>query len=48
MFGIFLQVSVWGSILAIPVFAYEMSLAIWLIAKGFNSTQLADSNIKPN
>ncbi|MDI5950373.1 DUF4386 domain-containing protein [Flavobacterium yafengii] len=43
MFGVFLQVSVWGAILAIPVFAYEMSLAIWLIAKGFNSTQLANS-----
>jgi hypothetical protein len=43
MFGVFLQVSVWGAILAIPVFAYEMSLAIWLIVKGFNSTQLANS-----
>ncbi|MEI8204237.1 MAG: DUF4386 domain-containing protein [Bacteroidota bacterium] len=38
MFGVFLQVSVWGVILAIPVFAYEMSLAVWLIAKGFNSS----------
>ncbi|KAB1157979.1 DUF4386 domain-containing protein [Flavobacterium luteum] len=39
MFGVFLQVSVWGTILAIPVFAYEMTLAIWLITKGFYSTQ---------
>jgi hypothetical protein len=38
MFGVFLQVSVWGAILAIPVFAYEMSLAVWLIVKGFNSS----------
>jgi hypothetical protein len=38
MFGIFLQVSGWGVILAIPVFIYEMSLAVWLIVKGFNSS----------
>ena len=38
MFGTFLQVSTWGAILAIPVFAYEMSLAVWLIVKGFNSS----------
>lgn len=48
MFGVFLQVSVWGNILAVPVFAYEMSLAIWLIAKGFNSNQLTNSNEKLN
>jgi len=38
MFGVFLQVSLWGAIFAIPVFAYEMSLAVWLIVKGFNSS----------
>ena len=38
MFGVILQVSVWGAILAIPVFAYEMSLAVRLIVKGFNSS----------
>jgi len=38
MFGVFLQVSLWGAILAIPVFVYEMSLAVRLIAKGFNSS----------
>ncbi len=43
MFGVFLQVSVWGAILAIPVFAYEMSLAVWLIAKGFNSSAVYSS-----
>jgi hypothetical protein len=36
MFGLFLQTSVPGIILSLPVFAYEMSLAIWLIVKGFN------------
>lgn len=38
MFGVFLQISIWGASLAIPVFAYEMTLAVWLIVKGFNST----------
>ena len=43
MFGIFLQVSTWGAILSIPVFAYEMSLAVWLIVKGFNSSVVYSS-----
>jgi hypothetical protein len=38
MFGVFPQISVWGGILAIPVFLYEMTLAVWLIGKGFNSS----------
>ena len=38
MFGIFPQISAWGALLAIPVFAYEMTLAVWLIGKGFNSS----------
>ena len=45
MFGIFLQVSAWGAILAIPVFAYEMSLAVRLIVKGFNSSLVYSSLI---
>jgi hypothetical protein len=43
MFGVFLQVSLWGAILAIPVFSYEMSLAVWLIVKGFNSSVVYSS-----
>lgn len=43
MFGVFLQVSVWGAILSIPVFAYEMSLAVWLIVKGFKSSVVYSS-----
>jgi hypothetical protein len=34
--GLFDQISVWGILLAIPVFVYEMSLALWLVWKGFN------------
>jgi hypothetical protein len=41
LFGLYAQVSVWGSIAAIPVFAWEMSLAVWLIAKGFNPSAIA-------
>ncbi len=41
MFGVFPQLSVWGAILAIPVAANEMILAVWLIVKGFNQTALA-------
>jgi uncharacterized membrane protein len=44
MFGVFPQLSVWGAILAIPVFAYEMSLAVWLIVKGFNLYVIATDN----
>ncbi len=40
MFGIFIQISVIGALFAIPVFLYEMSLAIWLIINGFNLTFL--------
>jgi hypothetical protein len=34
--GLFDQISVLGALLAIPVFVYEMSLAVWLVRKGFN------------
>jgi hypothetical protein len=36
MFGVILQISLWGAILALPVAVYEMTLAVWLIVKGFN------------
>ncbi len=35
LFGLFQQVSVWGAIAAIPVTAWELSLAVWMIVKGF-------------
>jgi hypothetical protein len=40
MFGLYQQISVWGSIGALPVFAWEMSLAVWLIVKGFRPFEL--------
>jgi hypothetical protein len=42
MLGIFLQISFFGAMMAAPVFVYEVSLAIWLLAKGFNSPLIAD------
>ncbi|MET9680479.1 DUF4386 domain-containing protein [Streptomyces coeruleorubidus] len=44
MFGLYEQVSVAGSIAAIPVFAWEVSLAVWLIAKGFEPAALLREN----
>lgn len=46
LFGLFLQLSVWGALFALPVFCYEMSLAIWLIIKGFNSEEIDSSKTK--
>lgn len=40
MFGLFPQLSFWGTIFALPVFANEMILAVWLIVKGFNESAL--------
>lgn len=34
IFGLYEQISVWGIVCAIPVFFFEMSLALWLIFKG--------------
>ncbi|MEV6393803.1 DUF4386 domain-containing protein [Streptomyces sp. NPDC051907] len=41
MFGLYEQVSVPGSIAAVPVFAWEATLAIRLIAKGFDPSPTA-------
>jgi hypothetical protein len=38
LFGIYDQVSTLGAIAAIPVFVWEMTLAVWLIVKGFDSS----------
>ncbi len=40
MFGLFQQVSAWGAIAAIPVTAWELSLAVWLIVKGFKASPI--------
>ena len=41
MFGIYEQISVWAASAAFPVFAWELTLAGWLIAKGFKVQAIA-------
>ncbi|MDT3425305.1 hypothetical protein J2Z22_000821 [Paenibacillus forsythiae] len=43
MFGVIDQISAWGGILALPIFANEMTLAVWLIMKGFNVSAVPSS-----
>jgi len=46
MFGVILPISVWVAILAIPVAFYEMTLAVWLIVKGFNLSAIASQSAR--
>ncbi len=46
LFGVILQVSTWGAVLALPVGLYEISLAIYLIVKGFKSTAFTSESVK--
>jgi len=46
MFGVFPQISFWGAVLAVPVAANEMILAVWLIVKGFNENAIASLSAK--
>jgi hypothetical protein len=41
LFGVVPQASPWGFLLALPIFAYEMTLATWLIVRGFNARAVA-------
>jgi hypothetical protein len=46
MFGIYEQLPLWTGILVVPIFAWEVTLALWLIAKGFRSTAAASEPAK--
>ncbi|PNI08591.1 DUF4386 domain-containing protein [Arthrobacter sp. AFG7.2] len=43
MFGLYGQMSTIGLVVALPVFAWEVSLAVWLIAKGFRPVPILSS-----
>ena len=46
LFGLYPQYSVMPAVAALPEFAWELSLAIYLIAKGFNPTATASGSAK--
>ena len=46
LFGVYDQVSTWGLVTALPVFAWEMTLAAWLIVRGFDKRQLRSSQTR--
>ena len=41
LFGFYEQLSVWGGIMVVPEFIWELSLGIWLIVKGFKPSPIA-------
>lgn len=43
LFGLYEQISALGALAGLPVFAWEMSLAVWLIVKGFRPAATASS-----
>jgi hypothetical protein len=45
--GAYPQVSLAGSLPAVPVAVWEMSLAVWMIAKGFRSPVSAPLSVSP-
>ena len=48
LFGVFEPGSVLGSIMVAPKFVWELSLGIWLIVKGFNTSALASLSTNPD
>jgi Domain of unknown function (DUF4386) len=46
LFGLYPQYSAVPAVAALPEFAWELSLAIWLIVKGFNSPGIASGSAK--
>jgi hypothetical protein len=48
LFGLYAQVSAVGTIAAVPVFGWEVALAVRLIAKGFDPTSTEASRRRPD
>jgi hypothetical protein len=47
LFGLYDQVSAPGTLAALPVFAWEMSLAAYLVVKGFAPSPLLAAGTPP-
>jgi hypothetical protein len=47
LFGAYDQVGTVGLLVALPVFAWEVSFALWLIVKGFNTPTPAAASVQP-
>lgn len=47
MFGIYETMPLWMGIAVIPIFAWEVTLALWLILKGFRSSAAVSEPFKP-
>jgi Domain of unknown function (DUF4386) len=47
LFGAFEQLSPWAFLLTLPEIAWELSLTIWLIAKGFRPSPILPGNARP-
>jgi len=47
MFGLYEQISGWAAIAAVPAFAWEICLALYLIVKGFRPSAAARLNTAP-
>lgn len=40
LFGLYPQVSAWSAIATLPVAAWEFSLGVWLVVKGFKPSPI--------
>jgi hypothetical protein len=47
LFGLSAHIPAWAAILVIPIFTWEVSLALWLIIKGFRPSALAATSARP-
>lgn len=48
LFGVFEPMSVWGSLMVVPEFVWELGLGIWLIVKGFDASAVASLSADPD
>ena len=47
LFGLSAHIPGWVAIAVVPIFAWEVSLALWLIVKGFRPAALAATSARP-